>query len=80
MVAHGIPCMGPVTHAGCNALCPTYNRGCYGPKETPNTASLSNWFKRLGVNEVDLVRYFRSYYGNSEHFYKESKVHMKKRD
>lgn len=82
MVAHGIPCMGPVTHAGCSALCPTYNRGCYGcygPKETPNTASLSNWFKRLGVNEADLVRYFRSYYGNSEHFYKESKVHMKKR-
>lgn len=80
MVAHGIPCMGPVTHAGCNALCPTYNRGCYscyGPKETPNTASLSNWFKRLGVNEGDLVRAFRSYYGNSEHFHKESKVHEK---
>ncbi len=40
MVAHGTPCLGPVTHAGCGALCPSYNRGCYGcfgPMETPNT-------------------------------------------
>ncbi|MGQ3685497.1 MAG: oxidoreductase [Candidatus Loosdrechtia sp.] len=81
MVAHGIPCMGPVTHAGCNALCPTYNRGCYscyGPKETPNTESLKAWFQHLGVNDEDIVRYFRSYYGYSEHFQKESNAHEKK--
>ena len=44
MVAHGTPCLGPVTHAGCGALCPAYDRGCYGcfgPMETPNTASLA---------------------------------------
>ena len=44
MVAHGTPCLGPVTHAGCGAICPAYNRGCYGcygPMETPNTDSLS---------------------------------------
>ena len=43
MVAHGTPCLGPVTQAGCGNLCPSFNRGCYGcfgPKETPNTASL----------------------------------------
>jgi sulfhydrogenase subunit delta len=42
-VAHGIPCLGPVTHAGCGALCPAYNRGCYGcfgPMESPNVAAL----------------------------------------
>ena len=42
-VAHGTPCLGPVTHAGCGALCPAYNRGCYGcfgPMETPNTDAL----------------------------------------
>ena len=41
MVARGTPCLGPVTQAGCGALCPSYARGCfgcYGPKETPNTA------------------------------------------
>ncbi len=30
MVAHGTPCLGPVTHAGCGAICPAYDRGCYG--------------------------------------------------
>ena len=40
MVASGVPCLGPVTQAGCGALCPSYHRGCYGcfgPKESPNT-------------------------------------------
>ena len=49
MVAHGTPCLGPVTHAGCGALCPTYDRGCYGcfgPMETPNTVSLTRQLKR----------------------------------
>ncbi len=43
MVARGVPCLGPVTHAGCGALCPAYARGCfgcYGPKETPNLDAL----------------------------------------
>ena len=42
-VARGTPCLGPVTHAGCGALCPTFNRGCFGcfgPKETPNPGAL----------------------------------------
>jgi len=30
MVAHGTPCKGPVTQAGCGALCPSVGRGCYG--------------------------------------------------
>jgi sulfhydrogenase subunit delta len=29
-VACGIPCLGPVTHAGCGALCPAFARGCFG--------------------------------------------------
>ncbi len=43
MVAHGTPCLGPVTHVGCGALCPSVGRGCYGcfgPKETVNVAAL----------------------------------------
>jgi coenzyme F420-reducing hydrogenase gamma subunit len=48
-VAHGTPCLGPVTHAGCNALCPSYNRGCYGcygPKETANPPALIRWWEK----------------------------------
>ena len=63
MVAHGTPCLGPVTHAGCGAICPAYDRGCYGcygPMETPNTASLSDWWKRLGATDDQLLRVFRT--------------------
>ncbi len=78
MVAQGTPCLGPVTHAGCNALCPTYHRGCYGcygPKETPNTRSLSHWWhEELGVNKKDLVRVFRSFNAASDAFRKESEA------
>jgi coenzyme F420-reducing hydrogenase gamma subunit len=61
MVAHGTACLGPVTHAGCGAICPSYDRGCYGcygPKETPNTSSLNAW---SGLEEIDLVRVYRTY-------------------
>jgi coenzyme F420-reducing hydrogenase gamma subunit len=46
-VAQGIACLGPVTRTGCGALCPAYGRGCYGcfgPRESANTASLAAWF------------------------------------
>ncbi len=78
MVAQGIPCLGPVTQAGCGAICPAYNRGCYGcygPAETPNTTSLSNWWKNLGVKEADLVRSYRTYNAYAEAFRKESESH-----
>jgi len=80
MVAHGTPCLGPVTHDGCGALCPSYNRGCYGcfgPKETPNTRSLSNWWSQLGVKEQDIMRAFRTFNANTEAFRRESEIHEK---
>jgi coenzyme F420-reducing hydrogenase gamma subunit len=64
MVAHGTPCLGPVTHAGCGALCPSYNRGCYGcfgPMETPNTVSLTRQLRVLGMNDRTVDRVFRTF-------------------
>jgi coenzyme F420-reducing hydrogenase gamma subunit len=78
MVAHGTPCLGPVTHAGCGALCPSYDRGCYacfGPMETPNTESLSSWMRLLGADETDLVRMYRLFYNNAEPFRAEGERH-----
>jgi coenzyme F420-reducing hydrogenase gamma subunit len=71
MVAHGTPCLGPVTHAGCGALCPSYDRGCYGcfgPMETPNADSLGAWLSDHGVPERDLVRMYRTFYANAPEF------------
>jgi sulfhydrogenase subunit delta len=80
MVAHGTPCLGPVTQAGCGAICPAYHRGCYGcfgPMETPNTNSLSEWWSHLGVKEQDLVRAFRTFNAWAEAFREESVAHEK---
>ena len=75
MVAHGTPCLGPVTHAGCGAICPAYDRGCYGcfgPKETPNTGSLTAWWERLGVPDDELVDAYRQINNSAPEFRAES--------
>ena len=78
MVAHGTPCLGPVTHAGCGALCPSYDRGCYGcygPMETPNASSLSRWLATLGMDERALQRVYRTFNADAQAFRKESERH-----
>jgi coenzyme F420-reducing hydrogenase gamma subunit len=78
MVAHGTPCLGPVTQTGCGAICPSFNRGCYGcfgPKESPNTRALSECFTALGVDSRGLVRSYRGFNAFAEPFRRESEVH-----
>ncbi|MGH9825304.1 MAG: oxidoreductase [Blastocatellia bacterium] len=83
MVSRGEPCLGPVTHAGCGAICPSYNRGCYacfGPMESPNTQSLGSHILKSNLPGVqkkhsELVRLFRSFNSWSEPFRKESQSH-----
>jgi coenzyme F420-reducing hydrogenase gamma subunit len=70
-VAHGTPCLGPVTHAGCGALCPTFSRGCYGcfgPLPGANTASLSQRLAEAGVSRPDVVRLFRTFTADADQF------------
>jgi coenzyme F420-reducing hydrogenase gamma subunit len=65
-VAHGTPCLGPITHAGCGALCPTYHRGCYGcfgPMETPNTDAMCDALAGSGMAAADVVRALRTFNG-----------------
>lgn len=80
MVSHGTACLGPITHAGCGALCPSYNRGCYGcygAKETSNTASLSKKLYQLGVKNQEITNLFRSYNAYSPAFLQEGNRHDK---
>jgi coenzyme F420-reducing hydrogenase gamma subunit len=77
-VAAGAACLGPVTHAGCGALCPAYSRGCYGcfgPKPMPNTAALAAWWADHGMRRMDIVRAFRSFNASAEAFRRESEAH-----
>jgi coenzyme F420-reducing hydrogenase gamma subunit len=74
----GTPCLGPVTHAGCGALCPSYQRGCYGcygPSEAPNTPSLAAALKATGAPDVEVMRLFRTFNANAPAFREESRRH-----
>jgi sulfhydrogenase subunit delta len=64
MVARGTPCLGPVTAAGCGALCPAYGRGCYGcfgPAATVNAESLTAQFRLLGMGEPQIEQIFATF-------------------
>jgi sulfhydrogenase subunit delta len=77
-VAHGIPCLGPVTQAGCGALCPGFDRGCYGcfgPQDTPNTGSIASRLGGLGMSEAQVMRVFRTFNAAAEPFRRESERH-----
>lgn len=70
-VAQGTPCLGPATQAGCGALCPSFNRGCYGcfgPSETPNTASMISLLRASGMQDAEIERLFHTYNAWSEPF------------
>jgi sulfhydrogenase subunit delta len=78
LVASGTTCMGPVTQAGCGALCPSFDRGCFGcfgPKESANTASLSRLLAGNGVVRADLLRAYRSFNAGAEAFREAGDVH-----
>jgi len=71
LVAGGQPCLGPVTQAGCGALCPACNRacyGCFGPSEQPNMAAMARRLESLGLRSRDIKRRLRSFNGYLEPF------------
>ena len=78
VMVQGMPCLGPVTHAGCGAICPSFRRGCYGcygPTESPNTVALAREWQRLGAAPQDVQRAFRSFNAAAPPFLAESKRH-----
>lgn len=75
MVAHGAPCLGPVTQSGCGALCPAFDRGCYGcfgPSAQPNLVPLTTQFIRTGASERTVVHSLRSFNAYAPEFRAES--------
>jgi coenzyme F420-reducing hydrogenase gamma subunit len=64
VVAHGTPCLGPVTRAGCGALCPAVGRGCYGcfgPADSPNAAAEAALLAAHGMSADDAHRAYRTF-------------------
>jgi sulfhydrogenase subunit delta len=78
MVANGTPCLGPVTQAGCGAICPAYGRGCYGcfgPMESPNIKALALQWQELGAGDDVMLRALRTFNANAPAFREASYDH-----
>lgn len=78
LVSENKPCMGPVTKAGCNALCPAIGRdcyGCFGPKENINPDALILKLKAIGLSEEEISRRFSFIYSSVAEF---KSIHKKK--
>jgi coenzyme F420-reducing hydrogenase gamma subunit len=71
-VADGVPCLGPVTQAGCGALCPAFARGCFGcfgpVPGRPNVLALAAKLRADGLSEDEVHRLFRGINGSAPAF------------
>ena len=64
LVGQAIACLGPITHAGCGALCPAVGRGCFGcfgPCEAANTHALAEQLQHLGASDLELARLLHTF-------------------
>lgn len=70
-VAQGIACLGPVTQAGCDGICPAYDRGCYacfGPAPQANLMSLCSQLERNGMSSAQAAQSLRMFNGYATEF------------
>jgi len=75
MVAQGIPCLGPITHTGCGAICPSYDRGCYGcygPAFQSQPSPLSDHLLASGTVPGELTPLLRNFNSAAPEFRRES--------
>jgi sulfhydrogenase subunit delta len=57
MYLRGKTCLGPITRAGCDAICPTYGDGCEGCRgliSHPNLKSIKTVLSEHGMSEEDI--------------------------
>ncbi len=65
----GMVCLGPVTRAGCKAICPTYNDGCTGCRgliDDPNLSSHKNLLSEHGLTVDEAISQYMLFGGNSK--------------
>jgi sulfhydrogenase subunit delta len=64
LVTAGQPCLGPVTLAGCGALCPAFARGCFGcfgPAPDANVSALTGRLAQAGMSQRDIQWILRTF-------------------
>lgn len=71
VVSQQKPCLGPITQAGCGAVCPTFDRGCYGcfgPNHQANVSSLADTLVHIGWSDEQMLHGLRAFNANSAEF------------
>lgn len=71
----GLVCLGPITRAGCNAICPTYGNsceGCRGLVDDPNASSHKNVLTEHGLTVEEAMGKYKMF-GSGWRFVKETK-------
>ncbi|MEN8172185.1 MAG: oxidoreductase [Chloroflexota bacterium] len=80
MVAKDVPCLGPITQAGCNAICPSMNRGCYGCFGPLPSAEIDAFLPHVKEKERypgEAVRMLRMISGNAPAFCDAAEILLK---
>ncbi len=70
LLKKGIVCLGPVTRAGCGAICPKNYKGCFGCRGLApehNLESFKQVLKEAGLTESDIIEQFKLINGRDLH-------------
>lgn len=62
-------CLGPITRAGCGAVCPTYNAdcsACRGLVDDPNAQAETEVLRKYGLSLDDILKRYRLFLGSTE--------------
>lgn len=64
LIEQDLPCLGPVTAAGCGALCPSVGApcyGCWGPSEEPQIDAMANVLMEKGFTLTDILNRLQAF-------------------
>jgi len=70
LLKKGLVCLGPVTRAGCGAICTKNFKGCFGCRgfaEEFNIESFKNVLKELNLSENEIIEQFKLINGKDIH-------------
>lgn len=76
LIENNLPCLGPVTAAGCGALCPSMGAacyGCWGPCESPQMEAMSTILAEKGYAIDEVLGRLKSF-GSPENLFERIKV------
>jgi sulfhydrogenase subunit delta len=71
LIEQDLPCLGPVTAAGCGALCPTMGApcyGCWGPSEAPQMDAMAQVLRDKGFKLSEVLSRLQAFGAPTELF------------